>query len=157
MEASSRSYGKNADVGQEQSIRFSCVVLSVGHAGAVVLFCLFGPVSLMMSPHICVPVYKKDKHDPDMDTAPMYILLFPIEPHVQTQLEVGLRNVAFPMVTCVIYSIPVGGENGFGRGIPASFVTNKLMFNVEVGYSRWQVRNTVNLHNHADDWGGGLI
>lgn len=94
----------------------------------------------MMSLHICVLVYKKDKHDPDIDIARLYILLPQIESHVQTQLYVSLRNVALFMVTWVICSIPVGEKEN--KGITASFVKNKRMFNVEIGYSTSQVSGT---------------
>lgn len=94
----------------------------------------------MMSLHICVLVYKKDKHDPDIDIARLYILLPQIESHVQTQLYVSLRNGALFMLTWVICSIPVGEKEN--KGIPASFVKNKRMFNVEIGYSTSQVSGT---------------
>lgn len=92
-----------------------------------------------MSLHICVLVYKKGKHDPDIDIAHSYILLPQIESHVQTQLCVT-EKCGLSMVTWVICSIPVGEKEN--EGIPASFVTNKRMFNVEIGNSTSQVSGT---------------
>lgn len=74
--------------------------------GLWVPFCLFGPLALMMSFHVCVSVYKKDKHDPGLDIAPMYIPFGLRESCVRDPLEVELESVTFFMATRVVQSIP---------------------------------------------------